>query len=77
MGTGIGTPSAFTLGMNSKYANVTSIRVTHPTSDGGTVTFNAKIVKRETDGSVWVEIPARVRRMPFPPVGGKRFARFV
>jgi hypothetical protein len=59
-----------------KYAAVTRLRLSHPTSNGGTVTFNARIVKRESDGSVWVEIPKHARTMPFPPYGGKRYAKF-
>jgi len=50
--------------------------LTHPTSNGGTVKFTARIVKREADGSVWVEIPKRARTMPFPPYGGKRYVKF-
>jgi hypothetical protein len=52
------------------------LRLTHPMSNGGTITFSARIVKREADGAVWVEIPARVRAVAFPPVGGKRYAKF-
>lgn len=44
-------------------------------SDGGIVSFRAVIVKREADG-VWVRIPEKVRRLPFPPYGGKKFVKF-
>lgn len=52
------------------------IRFRHPTSNGGHVTFTARVVKIEDNGDVWVEIPTRVRSMPFPPLGGKRYGRY-
>jgi len=45
-------------------------------SDGSTITFAARIVKDNGDGTVWVEMPERVRRLPFPPLGGKRFGLY-
>ncbi len=47
----------------------------HPTSNGGQVTFSAKVVKVDGD-SAWVEMPDRVRRMPFAPLGGKRYGKY-
>ena len=42
---------------------------------GERVTYSARIVK--VDGAnAWVEIPERVRTLPFPPHGGKRYALF-
>jgi hypothetical protein len=41
-----------------------------------TVNFTARVVRDEGDGTAWVEMPARVRKLPFPPLGGKRFARY-
>ena len=39
------------------------------------VTFAARIVK--IDGAfAWVEMPPRVRRLPFPPIGGKRYGKY-
>lgn len=52
------------------------VSLTHPTSNGGYITFKAKVVKLEDD-AYWVEIPPSVRRIPFPPVGGKRYAKFM
>jgi hypothetical protein len=60
----------------SKPLAPTSLRLTHPTTNGGTVTFRSPIVKHDPDGAVWVEIPKRVRTMPFPPLSGKRYAKF-
>jgi hypothetical protein len=40
-----------------------------------TVHFSARIVKVEGDHA-WVEIPARIRALPFPPLGGKRYGLF-
>jgi hypothetical protein len=54
----------------------TRVRFSHPTSNGGTVTFTARVVKQAGNGRVWVEMPARVRRMPFPPLGGKRYGLY-
>jgi hypothetical protein len=45
-------------------------------SDGSTIRFSARIVKDNGDGTVWAEMPERVRRLPFPPLGGKRFGMF-
>ena len=52
------------------------ITFSHPLSNGGMLRYSATIVKLESD-SVWVEIPPRVRRIPFPPVKGKRYARYL
>lgn len=51
-------------------------RFTHPTSNGGVVRFTAPIVKIEAEGRAWVEMPERVRRMPFAPLGGKRYGLY-
>jgi len=53
----------------------TKVLFTHPTSNGGTVRFSARVVKLQGD-SVWVEMPERVRAMPFPPIGGKRYGLY-
>lgn len=53
----------------------TVVRFTHPTSNGGTVTFSARVVKMQGDHA-WVEMPQRVRTMPFPPIGGKRYGLY-
>lgn len=59
----------------AKIAVGSKIRFSHPTSNGGTLTFTAKVVKIAGD-LAWVEIPERVRLVPFPPVGGKRYAAY-
>lgn len=53
----------------------TKVRFTHPTSNGGTVRFTAKVVRLDGEYA-WVEMPARVRSMPFPPLGGKRYGKY-
>lgn len=53
----------------------TRVRFTHPTSNGGEVRFTAKVIKVEGDRA-WVEMPERVRHMPFPPLGGKRYGLY-
>lgn len=53
----------------------TKVRFQHPTSNGGVVTFTARVVKVE-DRGVWVEMPECVRRMPFAPLGGKRYGLY-
>lgn len=53
----------------------TRCKFQHPTSNGGLVTFTAKVVKVEGDFA-WVEMPLRVRQMPFPPLGGKRYGKY-
>jgi hypothetical protein len=45
-------------------------------SDGGVVNFTARIVKDTGNGCVLVEMPERVRKIPFPPIGGKRYGLF-
>jgi hypothetical protein len=45
-------------------------------SNGSVITFTAPIVKLQGDDMVWIEMPARVRRLPFPPLGGKRYGLF-
>ena len=45
-------------------------------SDGSVITFSARIVKDNNDGTAWVEMPKRVRELPFPPLGGKRYGRY-
>jgi hypothetical protein len=44
-------------------------------SDGSVIRYAAKVVKVDAT-TYWVEIPARVRALPFPPFGGKRYAQF-
>jgi hypothetical protein len=52
------------------------VRFSHPLSNGGLLTFSARIVRLNADGSATVRIPDRVRRIPFPPAGGAQFARY-
>lgn len=40
-----------------------------------TVTFTARVVKVEGEFA-WVEMPARVRALSFPPLGGKRYGKY-
>jgi hypothetical protein len=41
-----------------------------------TVVYSAKVVK--LDGEyVWVEIPQRIQRLPFPPAQGKRYGKYL
>jgi hypothetical protein len=51
------------------------VRFTHPTSAGGTVRFSARVVRIDGDYA-WVEMPERIRRIPFPPIGGKRYGKY-
>ena len=51
-------------------------RFSHSLSNGAIVNFTASIVKLAHDDQVWVEMPARVRQLPFPPLGGKRYGLF-
>ena len=49
-------------------------------SNGDIATYSAAIVKvgpKDKPGTVWIEIPARVRMLPFPPIGGKRYGLFL
>ena len=39
------------------------------------VDFTARVVRLDGDFA-WVEMPARVRRLPFPPLGGKRYGKY-
>ena len=52
------------------------VRFSHPLPNGGTLTFSARVVRLNGDGSATVRIPDRVRRIPFPPAGGAMFARY-
>ena len=45
-------------------------------SDGSIVRFSAPIVKDNGDGTVYVQMPERVRSLPFPPLGGKKYGLF-
>lgn len=40
------------------------------------VHFTAKVVKLDGKGSAWVEMPEKIRKLPFPPLGGKRFGLY-
>ena len=61
--------------MESKVIVGARVRFTHPTSNGGRVTYTAQVV-RVTDGIAVVCVPARVRSMPFAPGGGAKFLRY-
>lgn len=51
------------------------VRLATTNSDMSVVSYSARIVK--IDGAnAWVEIPDRVRSLPFPPYNGKRYALF-
>ena len=39
------------------------------------LTFIARVVKLQ-DEKAWVEMPARVRGIPFAPLGGKRYGLY-
>lgn len=54
----------------------TKVRFRLSTSDGGYVTFSARVVKFQGDDHVWIEMPPRVRSLPFPPLGGKRYGLY-
>lgn len=54
----------------------TRVRLSTTHSDGSTVTWTSVCVRVWRDGSVWLEIPARVRALPFAPYDGKRYAQF-
>lgn len=51
------------------------VRFSHPLSSGGLLNFNAKVVKLEGTYA-WVEMPERVRSIPFAPLGGKRYGKY-
>lgn len=51
------------------------VRFRHPLPDGGILKFSARVVALFEDGTARVEIPKRVRSIPFPPIGGARFGR--
>jgi hypothetical protein len=50
------------------------VRMATMHSDGSRVDYSARIIRREEDGT-WVEIPERVRALPFPPYQGKRYVK--
>jgi acetyltransferase-like isoleucine patch superfamily enzyme len=52
------------------------LRLSTTNSDGSVISYSARIVRTNPDNTIWVEIPARVRALPFPPYGGKRYAQF-
>ncbi len=54
----------------------TKVRFSHPLSDGGMLHFTATVVKLVDDDMAWVEMPERVRRIPFPPLGGRRYGLY-
>ena len=55
---------------------MTKIRFSTTHSDGSVITYAAPVVAVEiSDKSVWVEIPFRMRKLPFPPYNGKRFVQ--
>jgi len=49
-------------------------------SDGSIILYSAKVVKAcgeyAQPDQTWVEIPARVRALRFPPYGGRRYVAF-
>lgn len=51
------------------------IRMSTTHSDGSIVSYKATVVKLD-GANVWLEIPQRVRSLPFPPYDGKRYALF-
>ena len=53
-----------------------SVKLSTTHSDGSIITYRAKIFRINIGGTAWVEIPRRVRNLPFPPYKGKRFAQF-
>ena len=51
------------------------VRLATTASAGETVAYTATV--RKIDGTtVWVEIPAKVRRLRFPPYNGHRYVQF-
>lgn len=53
----------------------TRLKLATSASDGSIITYGATIVQQD-DKTIWVEIPAKVRKLPFPPYNGKRFVQF-
>ena len=53
----------------------TRVKFSHSLSNGGMLTFIARVVKLQ-DEKAWVEMPARVRGIPFAPLGGKRYGLY-
>lgn len=54
----------------------TLVRMSTTHSDGSTITFKARVARDNGNGTVWVEFSKRVRSLPFPPCGGKRYGLF-
>ena len=52
---------------------IASVRLSTSLSDGGVATWVSPVVKTTPEGFVWVKIPRRVRGIPFPPYGGRKF----
>ncbi len=51
------------------------VRFEITSSDGSVIRFTARVVRDEGE-TLWVEMPARIRSLPFPPLDGKRFGKF-
>lgn len=60
----------------TKIAVGTKVRFSTTHSDMSTITFSARVVKLDGKGNAWVEMPERVRNLPFPPLGGKRYGLY-
>jgi len=49
------------------------IKLSTTHSNGSIITYSAPVIAtRVKDRAAWVQIPARVRELPFPPFDGKR-----
>ena len=59
---------------NSLIGRKVRFSITH--SDMSIIMFSARIVKMHTPETVWVEMPPRVRALPFPPLDGKRYGLY-
>lgn len=44
-------------------------------SDGSLIRYVARVVIAD-EKTYWIEIPKKVRSLPFPPFGGKRYVQF-
>lgn len=64
------------VGMNFNITVGSKVRFSTTHSDMSVITFSARVVKLDGRGNAWVEMPERVRKLPFPPLGGKRYGLY-
>ena len=63
--------------MNMEIGDKVRLSTTHSTGD--VISYNGTVKKfcpSPVGPAVWVEIPMRIRRLPFPPYNGNKYAQF-